>query len=132
VADLEVRSPMTLSTYPNQLFHAADKDYVDYERATLPIDTYTAGRTLTFGDSSRMVAVNSSSATTVTVPLNSSVAFRVGTRVFIRKMGTGNVTIAGASGVTINWAGGAFTITTQYASAEIHKISTDTWVGYLH
>jgi hypothetical protein len=65
------------------------------------------------------------------VPANASVDFPVGTRVWVRKMGTGNVGVVGASGVTINWVGGNFTVSAQYSRAELHKRATDTWVGFV-
>jgi hypothetical protein len=55
----------------------------------------------------------------------------LGTVIRVRKIGTGNVTVAGASGVVINWVGGNFTISAQYGIAEIHKTGTDLWMGML-
>lgn len=50
----------------------------------------------------RYIAVNSSSAVTITVPAYSSVPFPTGARVNIIQTGTGKVTVAAATGVTIS------------------------------
>lgn len=129
MADISVLSSMS-AEYPTLSDHVATKDYVDVTARDLPINTRTAAYTLVAADEGKCVEVNSSSALQVTVPLNSAVPFPVNTRIWVRKMGTGNVTVAGASGVTINWAS-AFVVSTRYTRAEIHKVATDTWIGIL-
>ena len=59
--------------------------------------TYTLA--LTDGNNT-MVELSNASAITLTVPLNSSVAFPVGSQVNLLQTGAGQVTVAGASGVT--------------------------------
>jgi hypothetical protein len=130
VADLQFYTA-TSGQYPTQGSHFATKDYVVFEARDIPINTRTANYTLTGNDEGKCVEVNSSSGTTVTVPTNASVDFPIGTRVWVRKMGTGNVGVVGASGVTINWVGGNFTVSAQYSRAELHKRATDTWVGFV-
>lgn len=46
--------------------------------------------------------MNSPNALTLTVPTDASVAFPTGTIINIEQGGTGQVSVAGASGVTIN------------------------------
>jgi hypothetical protein len=60
------------------------------------INDQTAGFTLGNGDNGKIIVINSSSATTITVP-----SLSVGFNCMIVQRGTGQVTIA-ASGVTIN------------------------------
>jgi hypothetical protein len=129
VADL-VHLSQASGPEPQLGVHFATKNYVDTTGNAMAINARTAAYTLVFGDAGKIVEVNSASALQVTVPLNSTVAFPFGTLIRIRKTGTGNVTVAGASGVTINWAS-AFVISTQWTMAEIHKRGTDLWTGVL-
>jgi hypothetical protein len=85
----------------------------------------TANYTLALADVAKVVAVNSSSNLTLTVPLNSSVAFPLGTVVNVYRAGTGTVTIAGASGVTVRNAGA---ISDQFGEVSLRKRGTDEWV----
>ncbi len=74
-----------------------------------------------------MIEMNSASALTLTIPLNSSVAYPVGTSIDILQVGAGQVTIAGASGVTVNGTPG-LKLRTQWSSATLFKRATDSWV----
>lgn len=109
--------------------HLTTKSYVDGSRSQATVSTVTGNTTLSLA--AEVVRANSASGITITTPLNSSVAFPVGTRRWVRKIGTGNVSVVGAGGVTINWPGGNFILTTQYAVAELLKVGTDTWDGVL-
>lgn len=75
----------------------------------------------------QMVEFNSSSAITVTVPPNSSVAYPVGTSIDLLRVGSGSVTVVGGSGVTINYTPGN-KLRAQWSSASLFKRATDTWV----
>lgn len=125
---LPILSPVTGQT-PTTGTHLTTRDYVDTTRSQVTLATVTGNTTLSLA--TEVVRVNASSAASVTVPLNSSVAFPVGTRRWVRRTGTANVSVVGAGGVAINWPGGAFTLTTQYAMAELVKVGTDTWDGVL-
>lgn len=83
--------------------------------------------TLVLSDAGKMLEVNNASAITVTVPLNSSVAFPVGTQVNILQTGAGQITVAGAGGVTVNATPG-LNLREQWSSATLIKRATDTWV----
>jgi hypothetical protein len=74
-----------------------------------------------------MVEMNVASANTLTVPLNSSVAFPVGTKIDILQVGAGQTTVAGAAGVTVNATPG-LKLRAQWGSATLIKRATDTWV----
>jgi len=84
--------------------------------------------TLQLSDDGKLVQMNNSSANTVTIPANSSVAFPIGTKIMVQKYGTGNTTIQGASGVTIRDPNNLATITTQYDTRVLLKIGTNEWV----
>jgi hypothetical protein len=65
----------------------------------------TTNYTLALADSNKTVAMNSASATTVTVPPAASVAFPDGAVVFISRVNTGSVTLAAGAGVTLSKTG---------------------------
>lgn len=93
-----------------------------------PIVQKTASYTLSaLTERDTLIEVNSSSATTVTIPLNSAVAYPVGTSIDILQTGSGQVTIGATGGVTINATPG-FKLRTQWSSATLFKRATDTWV----
>lgn len=81
--------------------------------------------TLVLTDNGRLVTLDNASAITLTVPLNSSVAFPTGAIINIQQIGAGAVTVAGASGVTVNGTGTG--TRAQWSSASIVKTATDTW-----
>lgn len=86
--------------------------------------------TLALTDNGRLVTLNNGSAITVTVPLNSSVAFATGAVVNVQQLGAGQVTIQGASGVTITSTGATATapkLRARYSAASIIKTGTDSW-----
>ena len=87
------------------------------------------GTTYTFviGDAGKLVTSSNGSAQTLTVPPNSSVAYPVGTQINVLQKGTGQVTIAPGSGVTISAADGALKSRVQYSSSTLIKVATDTW-----
>ena len=98
-----------------------------YAPLNITIDSKSVSYTLVLTDSAKLIEMNSSSATTLTIPTNSSVAFPIGTTITVLQAGSGQVTIAGASGVTVNGTPGLKT-RTQWSSAALVKRSTDTWV----
>jgi hypothetical protein len=89
-------------------------------------DSYTLSA-LTERDS--LIEVAKATATTITIPLNSAVAFPVGTSIDILQTSTGQVTIAGDAGVTVNSTPG-LKLRTQWSTATLFKRATNTWVVY--
>jgi hypothetical protein len=89
-------------------------------------DSYTLSA-LTERDS--LIEVAKGSAATITIPLNSAVAFPVGTSIDILQTSTGQVTIAGAAGVTVNSTPG-LKLRTQWSTATLFKRAENTWVVY--
>jgi hypothetical protein len=76
-----------------------------------------------------LIEMGSASAMTLTIPLNSAVAFPVGTSIDILQTSTGQVTIAGDAGVTVNATPG-LKLRTQWSTATLFKRATNTWVVY--
>ena len=92
------------------------------------IQQKTASYTLSaLTERDNMIEVSSSSATTITIPTNATLALPVGTSIDILQTNTGQVTIAGAAGVTVNGTPG-LKLRTQWSSATLFKRATDTWV----
>lgn len=95
-----------------------------------PIIQKTASYTLSsLTERDNLIEVASASATTITIPLNSAVAFPVGTSIDILQTSTGQVTIAGDAGVTVNSTPG-LKLRTQWSSATLFKRATNTWVVF--
>ena len=85
--------------------------------------------TLVLSDASKTVTMSNASAQTLTIPLNSSVAFPTNTIINILQLGAGVTTITGDTGVTVNGvSGGSYDITAQYGGAALIKDATDTWI----
>ena len=74
------------------------------------------------------IRFNSTGAVTCTVPNNSSVAFALGTEIEICRWGTGTVTIAAESNVTLASVDNARKIDAQYGVVCLKKVSTDIWL----
>lgn len=88
-----------------------------------------SGTTYTFAltdANNTMVEFNNASAITATLPLNSSVAFPVGSQIQILQTGAGQVTVA-AGGTTLNGTPG-LKLRAQWSSATLVKRASDTWV----
>ena len=83
--------------------------------------------TLVLTDDNRMVEMSNAAGTTLTIPLNSSVAFPIGTMITILQTGNGQTTVAGAGGVTVHGTPG-LKLRTQYSAATCIKRATNTWV----
>jgi len=96
------------------------------------INTYkynrqTASYTLVLSDRSKLVEMNVATANNLTIPLNSSVAFEIGTQIEISQYGAGQTTIVATSGVTIRSQSGNLKIAAQYVAVTLLKIGTDEW-----
>jgi hypothetical protein len=95
-----------------------------------PIIQKTASYTLSaLTERDSLIEVASASGTTITIPLNSAVAYPVGTSIDILQTSTGQVTIAGDAGVTVNSTPG-LKLRTQWSTATLFKRATNTWVVY--
>jgi hypothetical protein len=92
------------------------------------VNTKTANYTLVLADAGRVIEFNSASNLTLTIPTNASVAFGSGTMVTITRRGAGEVTVAGASGVTLRSSDSRTKISKQYAAAGLIKLDTNEWM----
>jgi hypothetical protein len=104
---------------------------------TTPIQTIgtnprTSSYVLALSDQSKIIEVNSNSATTVGVPLDSSVNFPIGTCIAIMQTGTAQITIDPAvsvgGSVVVNATPGLKT-RTQWSMVTLIKRSANLWVA---
>jgi len=87
--------------------------------------------TTVLADNGKLVTQSNASAIATTIPLNSSVAYPVGAQINICQLGAGQVTVAGAGGVTILSTGAtAATPKTraQYSTLTAIQTVTNTWL----
>lgn len=102
--------------------------YVDAADQALVANEQTADYTLVLSDAGKVIEVNHASARTVTVPLNATVAFPVGTVIEILRYGAGTATLVATGGVTIRSRGSLLAIGNQYGAVSLRKRATDEWV----
>lgn len=76
-----------------------------------------------------IIEVNSASATTVTIPPDSSLNFPTGASLDVIQIGSGEVTIAAGAGVTVNSTPG-LKLRTQWSSCTLLKRASNTWLVY--
>lgn len=96
-------------------------------KAKVNIFTITESTTLDLTHTESLLRVNSSNEITITIPLNSNVAFAIGSCITITKIGTGDVTISPLDGVTLNSKDSARTIDGQFGAVTLYKVATDEW-----
>lgn len=86
---------------------------------------HTSNYTLQLSDLGKVVAMDSASNLTVTVPDANAVLFPVGSVVNVYRAGAGEVSIVGDGGVTVRNAGD---IANQFGEVSLRKRDTDEWV----
>lgn len=94
--------------------------------SALTTNPQTASYPLVLTDAGKDVQMNVASANNLTVPLNSSVAFPIGSQVIITQVGAGQTTVVATGGVTINTAL-TLKLRAQNSQAVLEKTGTDTW-----
>lgn len=93
------------------------------------INQQTGDYTPVLTDRDKLIEINSSTPVTLTVPSAVSVNYPVGTSIDILQTGSGQVTIAGASNVTVNATPG-LKLRTQWSSATLFKRTSTAWVVF--
>lgn len=91
-------------------------------------DTKTADYQIVLLDAGKTIRVESSSNLTITVPTYASVPFLVGQKIEIIRKGSGEVSIAGAAGVTIYSKNSNKRIAAQWSGAVLVKDDTNAWI----
>lgn len=99
---------------------------------TIGTNARVASYALVLSDQSKMIEINSSSATTLGVPLDSAVNFPIGTYIVVMQTGAGQITLDPGIGigvsVTINATPGLKT-RTQWSMVSLIKRGTNLWVA---
>ena len=127
-SDINLNLPSATNSY---IYIDSNGNYTTIDAAqfggTKNINTQTGtAYTLALLDSGAIVEMNNASANTVTIPLNSSVAFDIGTSIDIQQHGTGATSLVAAPGVTIR---GTLNVSGQYEGLTIYKRAIDEWVS---
>ena len=97
-------------------------------KLNVTLNAQTASYTAVLTDNGKLVEISNVSANNFTIPLNSSVAFPVGSQINILQTNTGQTTIVATGGVTINGTPG-LKLRAQWSAATLIKRATDTWVA---
>lgn len=101
---------------------------VEFAGSTISTNVQTvAAYTLVISDKDKLIEMNNLSSNNIVIPTNAIAAFPIGTQIQVLQTGTGQTTIAGAVGVTVNATPG-LKLRTQWSSATLLKRGTDTWV----
>ena len=95
---------------------------------SVSLSTKTSDYTLAFGDAGKTILMSSSSDLTLYIPSNISVAFPVETRLDIVRLGAGEVSVLGVSGVTVLSKNTNYKIAARYSGATLIKTESNTWV----
>jgi hypothetical protein len=97
-------------------------------KENFPINAQTGtSYTPVLADNAKIIELSNTSAITLTVPPNSSVAYPIGSQIQLLQTNTGQVTVVGGSGVTIN-ANPGLKVRGRWSAATLIKRATDTWV----
>lgn len=121
--------------------HVADEDKFVYwngtawvlenpvvDQTALTVETKTAAYTPVLGDQNKKyIRMNLAAGAAFTVPLNSAVAFPVGSTLTLEQSGAGVVVISPTGGVTLNSRGSLLNTAGQFAVAVLTKTATDAW-----
>ena len=98
---------------------------------TIPQISFAANATTASTDSGKHYYSTSATALVLTVANNSTVSWPVGTAIGVVSRGTGNITLTGATGVSLYLAGnstaGNRTLTT-YGLATIMNVAANIWM----
>lgn len=108
-------------------FNDVEVSLQGHNHVTSPVQK-TSSYTFVLSDADKFFYMNSATAYTFTIPLNSAVAYPVGTELHMARYGTGEVTVGYTAGVTIVSEGSKKRINVQYQVVTAKKIATDTWL----
>ena len=95
-------------------------------RSSLSAQTGTV-YSLVLADEAKLVTLSNSSAISLTVPTNASVAFSLGARIDLVVLGSGMVTVTGAAGVAVR-SSASLVSRAQYSTMSLLKIAVDEWL----
>ena len=94
---------------------------------TVTTNRQTASYALVLSDRGKLIESNVATANNITVPLNATVAFPIGSKIDVVQYGAGQVSFVATGGVTIRSTNSWLKINSQYGAATLIKIGTDEW-----
>jgi hypothetical protein len=92
------------------------------------VRTLTGSHTVELADLGKIISMNVSTANTLTIPLDTTVNFPVGSTIEILQYGAGQTTIAGTVGVTVRSVNSNKKISARYGIAKLMKLATNDWL----
>ena len=99
----------------------------EFASSTVQTNAQIASYTTVLADKDKVIEMSNASANNLTIPLNSSVAYPIGTVINVVQTGVGQTTVVATVGVTINGTPG-LKLRAQWSGASLIKRGTDTWV----
>lgn len=99
--------------------------FVGYQQINTQISNYQLVAT----DKGKIIEMDMGSGNTLTIPLNSTVSFPIGTYINITQMGTGQTTLTPESGSVIIQSRVGLKLAGQYAQATLYKRDTNEWIA---
>jgi hypothetical protein len=99
----------------------------EFASSTMVTNAQGASYTTVLADKDKIIEMNVGSANNLTIPLNSSVAYPIGTVINVVQTGTGQTTVVATGGVTINGTPG-LKLRAQWSAASVIKRAENTWV----
>ena len=98
------------------------------ETAGEVIEDTTTSRTLTLTDSEKFLKFTHVDDITVTVPLNSTTAFKIGVEIMFEQNNVGVITFVGEAGVEITNVDTSLMTADRYSVVGLKKVDVDEWV----
>lgn len=123
VTYLDHNSALTTTAGDTMISFAVAGDAGVLAPQTVKAETTNYG--LVLADAEKWIDV--SGTINITVPLNSTQAFAVGTHIDFWNSGSGTISFVATGGVTIQSESGFLDMATQYTGATLVKTATDTW-----
>ena len=91
------------------------------------INAQTASYSAVLTDQNKIITINSSSATTLTITKQATIAWPNNCTLFVCQLGAGLVTVSGDGTALVNSFSG-FTCKGQYGFRSIIRVSSDNWI----
>ena len=101
--------------------------YANDIHAPCRINALSSSYTIAFDDVNTIITINSSSATTLSIPANSAVPLPVGTKLDVIQLGTGQITVNG-NGYDLSSSTGYKKTANQHSVISLYKINANEWV----
>ena len=101
--------------------------YANDIHAPCRINALSSSYTITFDDVNTIITINSSSATTLSIPANSAVPLPIGTKLDVIQLGTGQITVNG-NGYDLSSSTGYKKTANQHSVISLYKINANEWI----